>query len=334
MTDVLVTGVTGQDGGYLVERLLVEGATVHGLVHLEDQNTEQFRRRYPSVVLHTADLRDGQRLQDVLAVSSPTEVYNLAGISSVALSWREPVLTAEVTGVGPVRLMQALREHAERTGTAPRFLQASSAEIFGAPESSPQDETTPIRPVSPYGAAKAYAHHMVAAFRAQGLHACTVILYNHESPRRPTTFVTRKITRTVAQIASGRGSELVMGNLDARRDWGWAPDYVEAMVRAMRHPAADDYVVATSEEHSVRDFIAVAFGRVGITDWEPYVRTDPDLLRPLDAAALVGNAHKAREVLGWAPTVSFEDVVGAMVDHDLAEVGQESVATARATRSL
>jgi len=196
-------------------------------------------------------------------------------------------------------------------------VQASSAEIFGDAEMAPQDETTPVRPNSPYGASKAFAHQLVGVYRGRGLHAVSAILYNHESPRRPPTFVTRKIARAAARIARGLEQELVLGNLDARRDWGWAPDYVDAMVRAARHSEASDYVVATGEAHSVRDFVAAAFARAGVEDWESRVRVDQSFVRPSDTALQVGNAARAHGVLGWAPTVDFEELVGRMVDTDL-----------------
>jgi len=321
MANVLVTGVTGQDGGYLAERLVSEGHAVHGLVHASDGlGTGELRARVPAVTLHRGDLTDEAGLRSLIAEVRPDEVYNLAGISSVALSWEMPVVTADVTGLGAVRLFQVVQEWAAVAGTSPRVLQPSSAEIFGEPTESPQTENTPLRPVSPYGAAKAYAHQMAGLYRARGLFVSTVILYNHESPRRPTTFVTRKITQTVARISKGLAGELTLGNLEARRDWGWAPDYVDAMIRAVRHDEPDDYVVATGQARSVRDFVAAAFTRAGVHDWERLVRVDPAFFRPADATALVGDATKARSVLGWAPTVSFEELVGAMVDHDLADL--------------
>ena len=310
----LVTGVTGQDGGYLAEQLLAEGVEVHGLVAEGDPLVDELRARSPEVVLHTGDLLDQASLDAVVRDAAPDEVYNLAGISSVAFSWERPVLTADVTALGAARLLEAVRAHAPQA----RFLQASSGEVFGDAEVSPQDETTPIRPTSPYGAAKAYAHHLVGVQRGRGMHASAVILYNHESPRRPPAFVTRKITQGAARIARGQQDELVLGNLDAGRDWGWAPDYVDAMVRALRHDAPLDVVVATGVVHTVRDFVAAAFARVGIDDWEPLVRVDPAFVRPVDAAVLVGDATRAREVLGWSPTVGFEELVGRMVDVDLA----------------
>jgi GDPmannose 4,6-dehydratase len=312
----LVTGITGQDGGYLAERLLADAYEVHGLVHDGDPQLPELLGRCPSVVLHRGDLQDGGSLAAAVAAADPDEVYNLAGVSSVAFSWEQPVLTADVTALGAARLLDEARLLQERRGRAVRFVQASSAEIFGA-ASGAQDESTPLAPTSPYGAAKAYAHQLCGLYRSVGVFAVSMVLFNHESPRRPPTFVTRKITQTVARIASGEESELVLGNLDARRDWGWAPDYVDAMVRAARAAAADDYVVATGEAHSVREFALAAFARVGIEDGESRIRVDPSLVRPGDPPVLVGDAARARAVLGWQPTVSFEELVGRMVDADL-----------------
>ena len=317
----LVTGITGQDGGYLAEQLLAGGGSVHGLVHEGDPGVTDLLARCPSVVLHIGDLLDEASLAAVVAAAGPDEVYNLAGISSVAFSWEQPVLTADVSALGAGRLLEQVWQHQERTGRPVRFVQASSAEIFGAAEVVPQDESTPLRPTSPYGAAKAFAHHLVGVYRGRGLHAVSAILYNHESPRRPATFVTRKITQGAALIAQGRASELVLGNLDARRDWGWAPDYVDALVRAARHEDASDYVVATGQAHSVRDFAVAAFARAGIADWERHVRVDPALVRPVDAAVQVGDASRARTRLGWQPTVDFAELVGRMVDADLTTGG-------------
>ena len=318
MATALITGITGQDGGFLAERLLAEGASVHGLVHVGDPQAADLLRRCPDVVLHDGDLTDEASLAAVMAAASPDEVFNLAGISSVAFSWERPVLTADVTALGAARLLEQAWQLQERRGTPVRFVQASSAEIFGDAEVSPQDETTPVRPISPYGAAKAFSHQLVGVYRHRGLHAVSAILYNHESPRRPATFVTRKITRTAARIAQGLETELVLGNLDARRDWGWAPDYVDAMLRAARHTCAGDYVVATGEAHSVREFVAAAFARAGVTDWEDRVRIDQAFVRPVDAVQQVGDATRARTELGWSPTVAFDELVGRMVDADLA----------------
>ncbi|MCU1587030.1 MAG: GDP-mannose 4,6 dehydratase [Frankiales bacterium] len=309
----LITGITGQDGSYLAERLVDEGYAVHGLVHPGDSTVPDLVGRCPGAVLHHGDLTDDASLAAVVAAADPDEVYNLAGISSVAFSWEQPVLTADVTALGAARLL----EQVWRRQQPVRFVQASSAEIFGDAVEAPQNETTPIRPNTPYGAAKAYAHQLVGVYRGRGMHAVSAILYNHESPRRPPTFVTRKITRTAARISLGLEQELVLGNLDARRDWGWAPDYVDAMVRAARATEADDYVIATGEAHSVQDFVVAAFRRAGIEDSSRYVRTDPEFVRPADAALQIGDATRARSRLGWAPTVSFEELVGRMVDADL-----------------
>jgi GDPmannose 4,6-dehydratase len=306
MTTVLVTGVTGQDGGYLAERLVAEGCEVHGLVHDGDAHVPQLLERTPSVQLHTGDLTDVDSLARVVDEVQPDEVYNLAGVSSVARSWEEPVLTADVCALGVARLLSVLP-------MSVRFVQASSAEVFGDATEVPQSESTPLRPSSPYGVAKVFAQQQVALYRSLGMHATSLILYNHESPRRPLSFVTRKITHTVARIAAGLEDELVLGNLTARRDWGWAPDYVDAMVRAARAATADDFVIATGESHTVEEFALAAFARVGV---EPRIRVDASLARPGDPAVLVGDASKARSVLDWAPLVGFEELVGRMVDTD------------------
>lgn len=227
-------------------------------------------------------------------------------------------LTAEVTALGVARLLEHLWQAQDHSGKPVRFVQASSAEIFGDAPDAPQDESTPLHPTNPYGASKTFAHQLVGVYRGRGLHAVSAILYNHESPRRPPTFVTRKITRAAARIAQGVENELVLGNLDARRDWGWAPDYVDAMVRAARHPRPGDYVVATGSAHSVRDFVAAAFTRVGIADWQAHVRVDQALIRPSDATLQLGDSTRARTELGWEPTVDFVELVGRMVDADLA----------------
>ena len=317
MTTVLITGITGQDGGYLAERLLADGCDVHGLVHDGDPGVADLLRRCPAAQLHSGDLTDDASLAAVVSAAAPDEVYNLAGISSVAFSWERPVLTADVTALGAARLLEQVWQLQEKLGRPARFVQASSAELFGDALVAPQDERTPLRPNSPYGASKAFAHQLVGVYRGRGLHAVSAILYNHESPRRPPTFVTRKITRSAARISLGLEQELALGNLDARRDWGWAPDYVDAMVRAARHAVASDYVVATGEAHSVRDFVAAAFTHAGVTDWEDRIRVDQAFVRPSDAALQVGDASRARRELGWAPTVDFAGLVGRMVDADL-----------------
>ena len=308
-----VTGISGQDGGYLAERLLADGVEVHALANVHEPPLD-----LPGVTLHTGDLLDTDGVRRLLLDLAPEEVYNLAALSSVARSWEEPDLTARLNGAAAVALMESAWLAQERSGRPVRLVQASSAEIFGEPARSPQDETTPLRPINPYGAAKAFAHLAAGVYRRRGLHAVGAILYNHESPRRPEQFVTRKITATVARIARGSDEVLRLGNLDARRDWGWAPDYVDAMVRAARAESPDDYVVATGVSHAVRDFVAAAFTHAGVTDWEGRVQVDDDLVRPADAAELVGDASRAHERLGWSPTVGFTDLVGRMVDADLA----------------
>ncbi|GAC1441648.1 MAG: GDP-mannose 4,6-dehydratase [Mycobacteriales bacterium] len=308
--------MTGQDGGYLAERLVAEGCHVHGTMQVGEQVPEHIQALGDAVTLHENDLRDAQGLAGLLGRVRPQEIYNLAGVSSVAMSWEQPVLTAEVNAVAVAALLQGVRDLQERTGEQIRFLQASSAELFAGSTTVPQDESTPITPRSPYGAAKAYGHHLVELFRQVGVHATSVILYNHESPRRPTTFVTRKITSTVAAIADGRTQTLTLGTLTQRRDWGWAPEYVDAMVLALRHDRAEDFVLATGVGHSVEDFVATAFAHVGITDWQRHLRTDAAFTRAGDPVELVGNAAKARRLLGWEPTVGFDKLVGRMVDAD------------------
>ncbi len=315
MSRAFVTGIGGQDGSYLAERLIADGYDVHALVFTSDGHPQHCP---DPVVLHHGDLADVAGVRSLLLEVDPDEVYNLAAISSVAQSWEQPDLTARVNGQGAVGLLESARAVQEQHGHRVAVVQASSAEIFGEPGTSPQDESTPLAPVSPYGAAKAFAHLAVGVYRGRDLHAVSAILYNHESPRRPERFVTRKITATVAAIARGRADRLVLGNLDARRDWGWAPDYVDAMLRAARAPEPADYVVATGVGHSVRDFVAAAFTRAGVSDWGRYVESDPALFRPADATDLTGDPSRAERELGWSPTVTFEELVGRMVDHDLA----------------
>jgi len=318
MTSAFVTGVGGQDGTYLARRLVGEGAEVHGLVLPSDDLADVAGRLPPEVELHVGQLEDAAGLREILVRLSPTEVYNLGGISSVAFSWEKPGLTGLVSGLGAVYVYEAAAAAQEASGVPVRVVQASSAEIFGRAAVAPQDESTPIRPVSPYGAAKAYAHQMAGVFRSRGLHVATCILYNHESPLRPPTFVTRKITAAVARIARDGEGTLTLGDTSVRRDWGWAPDYVDALVRAVRHTVPDDFVVATGRTHTVDDFVAAAMARAGITEWASHVVHDPELVRPADAAEQVGDASKAHRELGWVPTVQFDELVGRMVDHDLA----------------
>ena len=322
MPRALITGVSGQDGSYLAERLLADGVDVHA-VSLPDEAPVD------GVRTHVGDVADVEGTRAVVLEVAPDEIYNLAAVSSVARSWDEPELTARVNGLAAVGLLESARRLQERADRPVRFVQASSAEIFGLPDRSPQDEETPVRPVNPYGAAKAFAHLMVDVYRHQGLHAVSLVLYNHESPRRPEQFVTRKITAGVAAISAGSASRLTLGNLAAVRDWGWAADFVDAMVRAARADVPRDYVVATGESHSVEEFVAVAFRCVGIDDWASYVDVDPALFRPVDAQALTGDPTRIRTDLGWAPTVGFEDVVRRMVEADLALLGAPAPPTSR-----
>jgi len=316
----LVTGITGQTGSYLAEHLLGEGWDVHGIVRDFDDAREELALHAPAATLHTGDLTDGARMAELVARTEPDAVFNLGGISSVAQSWSQPLQTASITGLGVVALLDAAWQLRERVGRRVSFVQASSAEMFGNASELPQTENTPIRPVNPYGAAKAYAHHLVGVYRGRGLEATSCILYNHESPRRPDAFVTRKITKGVAAIATGAATELVLGNLDAVRDWGWAPDYANALAKAATSTPGE-YIIATGEAHTVREFVAAAFAAVGITDWEPLVGQDPAFMRPSDAAALVGDSSRARAALDWAPTKSFAEMVAAMVENDIAQSG-------------
>lgn len=310
MPTALLTGITGQDGSYLAERLLAAGVEVHGLIRSGDPG-----RLAQRVHAHPGDLRDGDRLAALVAEIRPDAIYNLGGLTSVAQSWREPVLTAEVTGLASVRLLDAA-QRLHDSGHPVRFLQASSSEIFGTDAEVPQHEQTVIRPVSPYGTAKAFAHHATAVQRGRGLFASTVILYGHESPRRPLDFAARKITAGVAAIAAGRADRLTLGNLDARRDWGWAPDFVDAMVRVLGHDQPGDFIVSTGETHTVGEFVATAFAAAGIDDWAARVDQDPGLLRPHDGSVQIGDATRLR-ALGWRASRTFTEVVATMVEADL-----------------
>lgn len=317
MPKALITGVSGQTGSYLAENLLARGWEVHGV----QRDAVPEESIPPGVKLHQADLADFGATADVIGEVAPDTLWNLAALSSVAASWARPVETAQLNGSAVANILEALRG-LPPVPTGRGFVQASSAEIFGAAEESPQTETTPIKPVNPYGASKAYAHVLTGAYRAAGLRASSVILYNHESPRRPEAFVTRKITAGVARIARGEQSELVLGNLDAKRDWGWAPDYAEALALVGLATTADDYIVATGESHTIRDFVATAFAAAGVHDWERFVRVDQAFLRPTDASLMRGDASKITNALNWKPTRRFAGVVTAMVEFDLAHAGQ------------
>ena len=326
MTRVLVTGATGQDGTLLVRRLVAEGAEVHGITLSGGRQGVWAEPELAEVRLHVGDLADQDRVREIVEVVSPDEIFNLAGQTSVAASWEDPVGTIQATGLGAVVIFAAALALQKSRGTPVRVLQASSAEIFGSATDVPQNEATAVAPVSPYGAAKALAHQMAWIYRSRGLFVGTCILYNHESPLRPDTFVTRKITAGAARIALRGGEPLRLGNLDAVRDWGWAEDYVDAMVRVCRHTDADDFVVATGTTHTVGDFVQAAFARAGIEDWQDRIVIDPAFVRPVDANVQVGDATKAARELGWRPTVAFDEVVGRMVDHDL-ELLRESASS-------
>jgi GDPmannose 4,6-dehydratase len=315
----LITGITGQDGSYLAELLLEKGYEVHGMVRRAStekfERIEQLRDR---VTLHQGDLLDQRSLVDALRASRPTEIYNLAAMSFVAVSWIQPTLTAEFTGVGVTRLLEAMREACPDA----RFYQASSSEMFGKVREVPQNETTPFYPRSPYGVAKAYGHFITVNYReSYDLHATSGILFNHESPRRGLEFVTRKITWHAAAIKRGLASELRLGNLDAERDWGYASDYVEAMWLMLQRDVAEDYVIATGEAHSVRECVQVAFDEAGLSDYERYVVIDPAFVRPAEVDHLIGDAAKAASDLGWTPRTSFEELIRLMTRADIELLG-------------
>ena len=314
MSRALITGITGQDGSYLADLLLEKGYEVHGMVRRS--STETFQRLEhirDDIVLHTGDLLDQRSLTDVLRTCEPDEIYNLAAMSFVAASWNQPVLTAEFTGVGVTRMLEAMRESVPQA----RFYQASSSEMFGKVLEVPQTERTPFYPRSPYGVAKAYGHFITVNYReSYGLYACSGIMMNHESPRRGLEFVTRKVTHGAAAIKLGRSDELRLGNLDARRDWGYAKDYVEAMWLMLQQDELEDYVIASGEMHTVRECCDIAFGHVGL-NWEQHVVIDDRFKRPAEVDLLVGNPAKAKERLGWEPRTSFEELIELMVDADL-----------------
>jgi GDPmannose 4,6-dehydratase len=315
----LITGITGQDGSFLAELLLEKGYTVYGLVRrTSNLNTERIAHLLPRITLIPGDLQDSSSLVAALETAQPDEVYNLAAQSFVHASWRQPILTGEATALGVTRLLEAIRSFNPRI----RFYQASSSEMFGKVVETPQTERTPFHPRSPYGVAKAYGHYITVNYReSYGMFAVSGILFNHESERRGIEFVTRKISDGVARIKLGMAEELVLGNLDARRDWGYAGDYVEAMWRMLQQPEPQDYVVATGETHSVQEFVEQAFGVVGL-DWRRHVRSDPALQRPAEVDLLLGDARKAREELGWAPRVRFDALVARMVESDVRRLEQ------------
>jgi GDPmannose 4,6-dehydratase len=321
----LITGVTGQDGSYLAEFLLSKGYEVHGLIRRSSSfSTGRIDHLYRDpheegvrLLLHYSDLTDSSSLVTWLNRIRPDEVYNLGAQSHVGVSFEMPEFTADTAGMGTLRMLEAIR-HAD---WPVRFYQAGSSEMFGMARETPQRETTPFYPRSPYAVSKVFAHWMTVQYReAYGLFACNGILFNHESPRRGATFVTRKVTRGVAAILAGREQTLYLGNLDARRDWGYAPEFVEAMWLMLQQPAPDDYVVATGEMHSVRELVDTAFGLVGL-DWRSRVQTDPRYFRPTEVDELCGDASKAEHILGWTPRTRFGELVRIMLSHDLRDAG-------------
>jgi GDPmannose 4,6-dehydratase len=313
----LITGVTGQDGSYLAELLLDKGYEVHGMVRrLSSENYERLQKIRDRITLHSGDLLDERSLIDVLRVSEPDEIYNLAAMSFVAASWSQPTLTAEFTGVGVTRLLEAIRQARPEA----RLYQASSSEMFGKVRESPQNENTPFYPRSPYGVAKAYGHFITVNYReSYDLYAASGILFNHESPRRGLEFVTRKVTHGAAAIKLGLASELRLGNQDARRDWGYAPDYVDAMWRMLQQDEPTDYVIGTGENHSVRELVEIALDYLDL-DPAQYVVEDPAFFRPAEVENLIADASKAQRELEWEPRTSFPQLVRLMVDADLARL--------------
>ena len=326
----LITGITGQDGSYLTELLLEKGYEVYGIIRRSSSfNTERIDHLYQDphepntrLKMFYGDLNDSSSLNTILRRTEPDEIYNLGAQSHVRVSFDVPEYTGEVTGLGTVRILEAIRE----TGIRPRFYQASSSELFGKAVEVPQSETTPFHPRSPYACAKAYAYHITVNYReSYGLFAGNGILFNHESERRGETFVSRKITRAATRIKLGLQEKLYLGNLDARRDWGYAKDYVKAMWLMLQAEHADDYVIATGETHSVKDFLNEAFGYLDL-DWRGYVDIDPRYYRPAEVDILQGDASKARKALGWEPEVNFKDLVRLMIDHDEKLARQELAA--------
>ena len=341
----LLTGITGQDGSYLAELLLEKGYEVHGIIRRTSTfNTDRLDHVYidphneeARLFLHYGDLTDGTMMRRLLEQVEPQEVYNLGAQSHVRVSFDSPEYTTDTVAMGTLRLLEAIRDYQQRTNLEVRFYQAGSSEMFGKVQEIPQKETTPFYPRSPYACAKVYAHWQTINYReSYDLFACNGILFNHESPRRGETFVTRKITRAVARIVAGQQKKLYLGNLDAKRDWGYAKDYVKAMWLMLQQDQPDDYVIATNETHSIREFLDLAFNHVNL-DWHDYVEFDPRYLRPAEVELLIGDSTKARQQLGWEPTVTFNQLVQLMVEADLAAVGiaqghSDDIATIRQDR--
>ncbi len=325
----LLTGITGQDGLYLGELLLEQGYEVHGIIRRTSTfNTDRIDHIYEDphedgarLFLHYGDLTDGTTLRRILEQVQPVEIYNLGAQSHVRVSFDAPEYTADAVGMGALRILEAARDYQQRTGAEVRYYQAGSSEMYGKVQAVPQTEDTPFYPRSPYACAKVFAHWQTINYReSYSMFACNGILFNHESPRRGETFVTRKITRAVAQIVAGRQKKLYLGNLDAKRDWGFAKDYVRAMWLMLQQEQPDDYVVATGETHSIREFLDVAFERVNL-DWKNYVEFDQRYLRPTEVDLLIGDPAKAKKLLKWEPSVTFEQLVHLMVDADLHAAG-------------
>jgi GDPmannose 4,6-dehydratase len=320
MRKALITGITGQDGSHLAELLLGKGYRVSGMIrHTSTDSLQRIKAFRDKIEIIHGDLLDQSSLIRVLEHTQPDEVYNLAGMSFVPTSWHQPVLTAEFTGIGVTRMLEALRQVCPKA----RFYQASSSEMFGKVRETPQKETTPFHPRSPYAVAKAYGHYITMNYReSYGLFACSGILFNHEGPRRGFEFVTRKITYGAAQIKLGLAHELRLGNLESKRDWGYAGDFVRAMWMMLQHDQPDDYVVGTGETHTVQEFVEIAFEHLGL-DWRKHVAVDPKLYRPAEVDLLLGDASKARKVLGWQPQVTFHELVKMMVDSDISLLRQQ-----------
>ena len=321
----LITGITGQDGSYLAELLLEKNYEVHGIIRRSSSfNTDRIEHiyqdsHYPDarLFLHYGDLTDGTTLRRIIEAVKPLEIYNLGAQSHVRVSFDSPEYTVDSVGMGTLRLLEAIRDYQQRTGIEVRFYQAGSSEMFGKVQEIPQKETTPFYPRSPYSCAKVYAYWQTINYReSYNLFACNGILFNHESPRRGETFVTRKITRAVARILADKQKKLYLGNLDAKRDWGYAKDYVRAMWMMLQQKEADDYVIATNETHSIKEFLEIAFTYVNL-EWQDYVEFDPRYLRPTEVDLLIGDCTKAREKLDWKPSVTFTELVHLMVDSDI-----------------
>jgi GDPmannose 4,6-dehydratase len=326
MKRALITGITGQDGLYLAEVLHGKGYRVFGLVRGQNNpKAALLEETHPYVEVLSGNLLDLSSLMRAVADAEPDEVYNLGAVSFVAYSWQNARLTTDVTGGGVLNMLEAVRFYSDSSGKPVRFYQASSSEMFGKVQSVPQSEKTLLWPRSPYGVAKVYGHYMTINYReSYGMHASSGILFNHESPRRGAEFVTRKISQAVARISLGLQDAVSLGNLDAKRDWGFAGDYVEAMWLMLQQEHGDDYVIATGVTHSIRDLLDIAFEEVGIGDWEPYVRIDERFIRPAEVDMLIGDASKAHRQLGWSPKVTFSELVRMMVRHDVDDQSKRS----------